>query len=667
MCGIAGVLAGPQGRPVARDELERMVAVQRHRGPDGWGLYRGPHIALAHARLSIVGLADGHQPLANEDGSLRLSANGEIFNHVELRAELTARGHVFATGSDCEAILHAYEEWGEGAWGRLNGQFAFALWDGRKRLLWLVRDGFGILPLHWARVGQAVVFASEAKALFAGGRIQPSFDPHGLALVFSRWSATAPSTVFQGVRSVRPGAALCIDADLHVVEHRHWRPHLVTAPQCRDWHADEAAEALGAALMRSIKLRLRADVPVGCYVSGGLDSSVIAALAGRVQASRLDSFAIRFADPAFDETAEQRLMAAHAGTRHHEMLVDSRHIAASLRDVVWHCETPLLRTAPVPLFLLSGLVRDSGRKVVLTGEGADELLAGYNIFKEDRIRRFWARRPESEMRPQLLSRLYPYVAGGKAQSGAFWRRFFGSGLDAVDDPFFSHAIRWRNTAWSLRFLSPDIQAALDAERMEFELETSLPPGWRQWEPLARAQVLEQVTFMSSYLLSSQGDRVAMAHGIEVRYPFLDPEVVALCGALPARTRLLGLRDKVALRRLARDLVPSAIAQRPKRPYRAPVAQALFGKGAEWVDEVLGEDSLRRHGLAAVEPALKLAAKARNLGGRLESEREEMALIGLATLQVLADQYLDHFASRVAEAVAGLKGIAPLVAEEGRAW
>lgn len=641
-----------------------MVAMLRHRGPDGWGLYRGPRMALAHARLSIVGLADGHQPLVNEDGAIRLSANGEIFNHQELRHQLQDRGHCFRTGSDCEAIIHAYEEWGEGAWARLNGQFAFALWDGRRRLLHLVRDGFGILPLHWARAGDAVVFASEAKAIFAGGRMAPEFDADGVAQVFTRWSATPPATVFRGVHAVRPGAALTFDADLSQAEHIHWRPRLVTPADRRAMRVPEAAEALHEALARSVALRLRADVPVGCYVSGGLDSSVITALAGNAHPLRLDSFAIRFTDPAFDETAEQRLMVAQAGTNHHEIMVDAADIAEHLRQVVWHCETPLMRTAPVPLFLLSRLVRQAGRKVVLTGEGADELLAGYNIFKEDRIRRFWARRPESEMRPQLLSRLYPYVAGGKAQSGAFWRRFFGSGLDRIDDPLSSHRLRWRNTGWSTGFLAPDIQAGLDWERMDGELDAALPPGWRDWEPLARAQVLELATFMSSYLLSSQGDRVAMAHGVEVRYPFLDPEVVELCSSIPARTRLLGLRDKVALRHMARDLVPPAIASRPKRPYRAPVAAALFGDHAPaWVAEALNPAALRRWGLAAVEPATRLVAKAQALRGRLESEREEMALIGLASLHVLAEQFLGDFTGRVTQAVGELDGVVPTVADQ----
>lgn len=663
MCGIAGVLAGTEARPAGGEEIRRMAAMLRHRGPDGWGLYRDGRIALAHTRLAIVGLSDGHQPLANEDRRIWIVGNGEIFNHVELRAELEQRGHRFRTGCDIEAIIHAYEEWGEAAWARLNGQYAFALWDGGARRLMLVRDPLGILPLQWARVGDAVVFASEAKALFAGGRLAPRFDAAGIAQVFTRWAATAPDTVFAGVRSVPPGCGLSISAGLEIREARHWTPRIVTAPQWSAAGARDVAEELGSALDKAVRLRLRADVPVGCYVSGGLDSSVITALATRAHPLRLDSFAVRFADAAFDETPEQRLVAGLHGTDHHEILCDGATIADCLADVVWHCETPLLRTGPVPLFLLSRLVRQSDRKVVLTGEGADEFLVGYNIFKESQVRRFWARQPASRLRPRLLDRLYPYVAGD-TRNAEGWRRFFASGLGEVDHPFYSHLIRWQNTAWSARFLAPDLRVALLPETMMAALEASLPAGWRDWEPLARAQLVEVTTFLSGYLLSCQGDRVAMAHGVEVRYPFLDPDVVALCNALPGRAKLLGLRDKLALRAFARGLLPPAITDRAKKPYRAPAAPALFGTGApEWIAEALSPAALRRLGLVDARPAGLLIDKAVQRHGAMSGEREEMALVGLLTLQVLGRQFLEEFDGRARAARAVLETAPPTVALE----
>ncbi len=422
MCGIAGIMAAAGASPAPLPELKRMVAMLSHRGPDGYGLYRDRQVGLAHSRLSIIDLAGGAQPLSNHDGTLWLSFNGEIFNFIELRRELVALGHQFSTNGDSEVIVNCYERFGPRAWEKLNGQFAFALWDTRRRKLWLVRDRLGILPLHYARVGNHLLFASEAKALFAGGRIAPRLDESDLCRIFTTWSTAPSRSAFQGISQVAPGTALCFDEELRASEQRYWRLHPPPPPPLRS--TEEAAEALEAHLRRSVALRLRADVPVGAYVSGGLDSSVTSSMAV-AQSGRIETFGIRFEDPRFDETAEQRLVARHLGTNHHEFLCSADDIRDTLREVVWHCETPLLRTSPVPLFLLSGIVAEAGIKTVLTGEGADELLCGYTIFKEDQIRRFWARQPNSSMRPALLRRIHHYVGSEGARSTVLWQSVFG--------------------------------------------------------------------------------------------------------------------------------------------------------------------------------------------------------------------------------------------------
>jgi asparagine synthase (glutamine-hydrolysing) len=669
MCGIAGIMVGAGRPPAERDRLRAMIAAIAHRGPDGHGYYRDERVGLAHARLSIVDLAGGSQPLTGEDGSVWLSFNGEIFNHVELRRELAALGHRFATSSDSEVIVHCYEQYGERAWSMLNGQFAFALWDRRARRLWLVRDRVGILPLHWARAGDRVVFASEAKALFAGGLVEPRLDAAGLAEVFTRWSAPSPATAFGGVHAVRPGAALCVDdrgeGALEVREQRWWQPDMAVDPRTAALAPEAVADELGERLAQAVRLRLRADVPVGAYLSGGLDSSVIASLVRQVDASPLETFAVRFRDPAFDETAEQRRMAGLLGTDHHEIMCGPDEIARALAEVVWHCEAPLLRTAPVPLYLLSDLVRDAGMKVVLTGEGADELLAGYSVFKEDRVRRFWARRPDSTVRPALLARLHPEVQAGGARSSGMWARFFGRDLTATDAPFYAHLVRWHNTAWTRRVLHPDVRAAAGATERgtagggapgdvpgQDALLAEMPPGWRSWDPLARAQWVEIATFMSSYLLSCQGDRVAMAHGVEVRYPFLDPDVVDFCAGLAPGHKLVGLHDKAALRRLASRSLPPEIWQRPKQPYRAPMTTALFGPGEPaYVSELMADASIDRLGLLDPRAARLLRDRARSRQGHLPGEREEMALVGALTLQALGQAFLVEGRARAAAAQA----------------
>lgn len=650
MCGIAGVLAGPSAATPSMDELQRMIAMIGHRGPDGHGFYRDERIGLAHARLSLIDLAGGFQPIHNQDRSIWLTFNGEIFNYLELRAKLSALGHRFYTAGDAEVIVHCYQRYGPAAWAMLNGQFAFALWDGRHRRLWLVRDRMGILPLHFARVGQHIVFASEAKALFAGGRIAPEFDPQGLAQTFSLWSTTAPQTLFKGVQTVRPATALCIDAEMRQSEQRYWQVDPAPSP-LGALTVEEAVEGLEDCLTRAVELRLRADVPVGSYLSGGLDSSVIGSL-GRAQVgSALETFGIRFEDSRFDESEEQRRVARHLGARHHEAMCDAAVIRDTLADVVWHCESPLLRTAPVPMFRLARLVRSRATKAVLSGEGADELLAGYTIFKEDQIRRFWARQPDSRLRPALLSRIHHYVGDAGSRSTSLWQGFFRRGLQDTGHPFYSHVARWQNTAWTLRLLAPEVRSGFDLGAAMEAVAGSMPSGWRAWDPLARAQLIEVNSFMSSYLLSSQGDRVAMAHGVEVRYPFLDPDVIDFCMALPKRHKLLGLRDKLVLRRLAARRLPVEVSRRRKQPFRAPMGPVLFGPEARGqFDDLLEAGNLGQEGLVDGAPAALLLAKARRQDGRMSGEREDMGLVGILTLVMLARQFAHDFAGRLAEAL-----------------
>ena len=630
-----------------------------HRGPDGYGLYLDDCVGLAHARLSLIDLNGGFQPLHNEDRTIWLAVNGEVFNHIELRRFLEGKGHRFYTRSDSEVIIHAYEAFGDRAWSMFNGQFAFALWDSRRRSLWLVRDRVGIVPLHVAELGSMVLFASEAKALFACDELSPRFDAASLVQTFTRWSTAAPDTMFEGVSMVPPGAAVRYDLDLTKHLDNYWRPDFTVDPALDALSLDQAADALQEHLSRAVELRLRADVPVGAYLSGGLDSSMIASLVHCRGGGDMRTFAVRFADPAYDETAEQQQMVAVLGTDHHDILCTAQTIRDVLPDVVWRCETPLLRTSPAPLYTLSNLVRSLSRKVVLTGEGADEILAGYHIFKEDRIRRFWARRPGSKMRSALLSRLYPYVVGG---NDAMWRQFFAKDLEALDDPFYSHRIRWSNTAFSLRFLAPEIRESVTAEALEERLRGELHADFAKWTPLRRAQDIEMRTFLSSYLLSCQGDRVAMANGVEVRYPFLDPDVIDFCARLPDRFKLLGLRDKLVLRRLASRSLPNAIWRRPKRPYRAPTAPAIAGTGGP-IDWLLDDEAINRFGLLDPGATRRLVDKARRNSS--SSEREGMALVGVATLQLLAQAFGPEFRERAAEAETRLTTLPLHVFEDHR--
>ena len=428
MCGIAGIL----GPSPSKEALGRMARAIVHRGPDEQGLFRDDRIGLVHTRLSIIDLASGQQPMTNEDDSLWVVFNGEIFNYVELRDELLALGHSFRTKSDTEVIVHAWEAWGEACFEKFNGQWAIALWDTRARRLVLCRDRLGVRPVHYARHGGSLYFASEIKAIFAADpSISRELDPLGLDEAFTFWAARPPRTPFAAVSELPPGHLLVVEANGETRERAYWSPRYPTTPdELFRGSVGEAAEAVRAALDEATRLRvLRSDVPVGSYLSGGLDSSLVAALAIRRREGKLSTFSLRFEDAEYDETSYQRTMATQLESDHHEIVVTRRAIADAFPEVVRHAERPLLRTAPAPLFLLSGLVQSLGTKVVLTGEGADEMFAGYDLFREAKVRRFWAKAPTSKMRPLLLSRLYPYLARSPVAEQAMARKFFGRNLD----------------------------------------------------------------------------------------------------------------------------------------------------------------------------------------------------------------------------------------------
>lgn len=662
MCGICGVMA-LEGRLELPEGLpERMVGSLRHRGPDEFGAWRDDACFLGHSRLSIIDLAGGQQPLSGEDDQHWIVFNGEVFNYPELTAQLQARGHVFRTRSDTEVIVHAYQEWGDRCVERFNGQFAFAIWDRPRRRLLLARDRFGILPLFVARSGRHLLFASEVKALFAWPHLERRLDPERLAEVFTYWACLSPATPFVQVAQLPPGTTAVCDLDcgrgspapaapaplpagLHV--RRYWQPRFLDA---RDdaRHPDPAATA---AMAREVRdrleqasiIRLRADVPVGAYLSGGLDSSATTALIQSTTRNRLRTFSVGFADAAYDESRWQQAMVQHLGTEHSATMVDADDIATRLDAVMWHAESPILRMAPAPLLKLSGLVREHGWKVVLTGEGADEVFAGYNIFREAKVRRFWARQPASQRRPRLLTRLYPYLQQSPPQ---FLARFYGQGLDRPEDLLFSHRPRWQNTGMMTTFLVPEALRALQAGEPEARLLDSLPDDFRRWGVVARAQYLEMTTFLAGYLLCSQGDRMLMGNSVEGRFPFLDHEVAEAALAMPAAARLPLLQEKALLKQAVADLVPAEIVQRPKQPYRAPDGESFRGEvGRLVVAEALGPHAVAAAGFWQPDRVASLRRKWE--AGSLTSARENMAFIGVLSTQLLAQAFGASFDDRLA--------------------
>ncbi|MBN1178442.1 MAG: asparagine synthase (glutamine-hydrolyzing) [Anaerolineae bacterium] len=636
MCGIVGCVDWSGWHPPQVERLRQMVDAIRHRGPDETGLYVGQQAGLGCARLSIVDLETGQQPITNEDETLWIVFNGEVYNHPELREGLERAGHRFTTRSDTEVILHLYEDQGPACLEQLNGQFAIAIWDARKGELFLARDRLGIRPLFYAPVAGGFLFASEIKALMLDRQLTLRFNPQALAQAFTFWAPLPPQTVFEGVMALPPGHYLLLQ-ERHAAIRPYWQLEFPEAGAEATLSQQEAAEALRALLADATRLRLRADVPVGSYLSGGIDSTLIAALVHQHAPAALCTFSIAFEDPAFDERRYQELATAFLGTDHRRVECSTADVGVAFPAVVWHAEAPLLRTSPAPMMRLAELVHASGFKVVLTGEGADEFLGGYNIYREDKVRRFWAAQPESTWRPLLLRRLYPYIADLSRSGDAYRVAFFGQGLAETSQAGTSHLGRWRNTAHLQRFFSADLTAAIGSYDPVGALLGSLN-GLQRYSPLAQAQVLEVTTFMSPYLLSSQGDRMMAAHSVEGRFPFLDHRVVAFCNRLPPRFKVMGLREKHILKQSARGLVPEAIRERAKQPYRAPIRPAFFGQPLDYVDALLAPEAVRAAGVfdpAAVAGLARKCRSAAHIG-----EREDMALAGILSTQLLHHLFIE---------------------------
>jgi asparagine synthase (glutamine-hydrolysing) len=642
MCGIAGILERDGLRP-DRAVLLAMAGELHHRGPDGSGLYCDGPLGMVNTRLSIVDVAGGDQPLSNEDGRYWVMQNGEIYNYPELIAELSVLGHRFATRCDTEVIVHAYEEWGSACVERFIGAFAFAIWDRTRRELFVARDRLGVRPLFIAEIGTSFLFASEAKALLRHPKVARQLDPLALYETFEMWGTAPDRSAFVGVRELDPGHHLLLRADGRSELRRYWDVPFGFEPEQQLRGSDrELAQQVYDLLEDATRLRLRADVPVGAYLSGGLDSSGTAAIVRRLTDQKLHAFALGFEDPLFDETPYQERMARELQVELASIMVKGPELAAVFPRVVHLAEKPLLRTAPAPLLLLSKLVHDAGFKVVLTGEGADEVFAGYDIFKEDKVRRFWAKHPGSRLRPKLFGRLHAYLAHDVGRGGGMMHAFFGRGLREVDDPLYSHLIRFDNTRRCQRFLAPGLlQAARALGDPRERLIARLPAEFMRRSPLARAQYLEIVTFLQGYLLHSQGDRMLMGNAVEGRFPFLDHRLFELAARLPDSARLRVLEEKFILRRALAPILPDEITRRVKKPYRAPILRAFIGRGApEYVSDLLSERSLQRAGLFDPAAVAALRAKCQKSLDAGIGETDEMALCGVLSGMLLHQQFIE---------------------------
>lgn len=635
MCGISGIV-NLRGGLVGNAELMPMVTALAHRGPDANGVFSRDGVGLAHARLSIIDLAGGQQPMSIDDGKLWITFNGEIFNYIELRDELIKKGHKFATRSDTEVILHLYQEEGEDCIRHLNGQWAFAIWDTKQRKLFLSRDRLGVRPLFYTQTDNRFLFASEIKALFTHAGVRRELDFQALDQILTFWVTLPPRTAFKHISQLPPGHSLTlIDGQVRV--WRYWDLEYCPENEDSEEGGKRLAEELLSLLLDATRIRLRSDVPVGAYLSGGLDSTLITALTSQLVGDRLRTFSVSFEDPEFDESSYQTEASTFLKTQHSDIRCSSGDIAAVFPDVIWHTEQPIVRTAPSPLFLLAKLVRKNGFKVVLTGEGADEMMGGYDIFKEAKIRRFWGRNPTSRSRPLLLRRLYPYMQGIQRQPASYLESFFRVSPEDLSNPYFSHLPRWDLTAKLKALLSDAVRAETRSYDPLQELEQVLPPSFRSWGPFSQAEYLEAMFLLPGYILSSQGDRMAMAHSVEGRYPFLDHRLVAFAAKLPPTLKMKVLDQKHLLKQASRGLIPDSIRERHKQPYRAPEGKSFFTSSEPYVEQMLSSERTHQDQVFNPQAVHALVTKFKN--GRASSTRDNMALVSVLSTQILIDQFV----------------------------
>jgi len=598
VCGIAGIVKW-DGRPVAEDDVRAMCQAMVHRGPDEEGVYLGAGVGLGMRRLSIIDLEGGQQPISNEDGSIWVVFNGEIYNHRELRRQLTRGGHTFRTASDTETIVHLYEDLGPRAVERLRGMFAFALWDAPRRQLLLARDRLGIKPLYYADIDDGVVFASELKPILQRPDIGRDLNWEAVGHLFTFLATPSSSSIVKGVRKLEP-ARFATAADRRGVRvERYWDVEFQPDEHSSE---DELVEQLRELLVESVRLHQISDVPIGAFLSGGIDSSAVVATMAQLTSSPVKTFAIGFVEEDYSELDHARRVAEQFGTDHHELILRP-DVVQIAEDLAWYLDEPFGDTSAIPTYMVSKLASEHVT-VVLTGDGGDELFAGYDKYVTEERERRYDRVPDS-IRKVLGA------VGRAMPEGMTGRRF----------------LRHLALNGSRRYLDASTLFRTDELRQVFRREAfnriAVHDPWARslmelasigsdW--VAALQYCDLQTYLPLDILTKV-DRMTMAHSIEARPPLLDHRVVEFAATVPARYRLRDGTTKYLLKRAMRGILPDAIIDRPKHGFAVPLARWFRGELAGFTRDVLLSDTCRQRGLFEpkyVERLIRLHTRGRDL-------------------------------------------------------
>lgn len=616
MCGLVGIWRW-DGQQTPPEVLNRMTQVLAHRGPDEEGYHQDGGLALGFRRLSIIDLKTGSQPMSNEDRSVWVVFNGEIYNFRELRPQLQQRGHLFRTASDTEVIVHGYEEWGPAVVNRLNGMFAFAVWDRRQQQLLLARDQLGIKPLFYSLTPQALAFASEIKSLLLWPEITPDLDYQGVFEYFSMHFVSGEGTFYRRIRKLPPATYLLVRPRSWQLV-RYWRP-TVHPPATRPVAA--LAAELRQHLLTAVRRQLVADVPLGVFLSGGLDSSAVTAAMARLQVPEIRSFNIGFAVKEYDETAAALLVSRHLGTRHQSFRLTDWP-ADLLLKLLWHLDEPMADATIMPTYLLSQLTR-TAVKVALSGEGGDELFGGYTQYQGLRLNQ-WLQLLPWAWRRWGIGLLESLPTGGSARWGYRWHRWSRI-LASSAYPLFESYLR------KVAFFTPEEQAQLFSPELRREVADypylaalrQIPQAYPDLDPITQANLADLLIYLPEDMLVKV-DRMSMACSLEVRVPLLDHNLVEFALSLPLAVKLRGLTTKYLLREALRPWLPAAILHRRKRGFNPPLEFWLQAHLADYAREWDFWPTLRECGLFNLEFIKDLWTA--HLAGRRNYARQLWALL-----------------------------------------
>lgn len=624
MCGICGVAFSDSAQPVDPDMLHRMTSILRHRGPDSQGFHIAPGVGLGIQRLSIIDLQTGDQPIANEDGTVTVICNGEIYNFQELRQELVAAGHRFRTGSDIEVIVHLYEEYGVECLQYLRGMFAFALWDTSRRRLMLARDRLGIKPLHYAVSADALYFGSEQKAILAAERIERRIDLHAVQDLFTFGCVLGPKTLFTKIRRLQPGYYLLYQNGVLSLRQYWDLSFPMSEEEPSRLSPEEWADSLLEQLEESVRLHLRSDVPVGAWLSAGVDSSGIAGLMSRLTNRPIQTFTLAFENLDFDEVRNQRTLDEFPGYN-----LPNRRVVCTTKDfarlpkALWHCEDPSTAGIGIPRLLLSEATTQDV-KVVLTGEGSDEIFGGYGWFQVDKVLRPLARLPLSVRRLMLLGPLMPGRHPRASRVHLAPREMNLERYARLIAPLHTD-VREQLFSTNLKQDYATVQGSDEALRP--------PKGFQRWHPFAQLQYYELKIRLPDYVEHNL-DRESMACSLEARVPFLDHKLVEFCSRIPPALKMRRLQEKYILREALRNVLPPEIAQRKKRGLAAPFQQWLRAELPDFAAELLSENQLRQKGY--FHPDFVAVMRAQHSAGR---DSYSSPLMGVLIIQLWDELFL----------------------------